>query len=214
MNNFKFTHNWFGDTHHIDTFTKPLNKEKELHILEIGSFEGRGTVYLANKLLSHPKSTLTCVDPWTSYTQDENSFSSYNKSQEEHKSNNPIPTWDFSNHKATWEHNVNESGFGQQIKAIQGFSHKILPILLADNKKYDLIFIDGNHTSAFVLTDAVMSFYLTKTQGVMIFDDYNWRPNLQDTFTPKLGVDSFINSFKDYLKEQELGTRKAVTKIK
>ena len=59
-----------------------------------------------------------------------------------------------------------------------------------------------------------MSFYLTKTQGVMIFDDYNWRPNLQDTFTPKLGVDSFINSFKDYLKEQELGTRKAVTKIK
>jgi len=214
MNNFKFTHDWFGEFNHIDAFIEPLNREKELHILEIGSFEGKGTTYFASKLLDHPKSTITCIDPWTSYTQDENSFNSYHKSKEKHKLNNPIPTWDFTTHKATWEHNINESGFKQQIKPIQGFSHEILPTLLTDNKKYDLIFVDGNHASAFVLTDAVMSFYLIKTGGIIIFDDYHWEPNYQETFTPKLGVDSFINSFKDYLEVLDGGRRKAVMKIK
>lgn len=40
------------------------------------------------------------------------------------------------------------------------------------SKEFDLIYIDGDHRSAAVLHDAVISYELVKTNGLMIFDDY------------------------------------------
>jgi hypothetical protein len=80
----------------------------------------------------------------------------------------------------------------------------------------DFIFIDGNHTAAFVLTDALMSWYTLKPGGIMVFDDYLWgAPDTKNssTTTPKLAVDSFISVFKDYLEVLFTGPRVAIKKL-
>src|SRR4051812_13759617 len=38
--------------------------ERECHLLEIGSFEGRSAVWMLENLVVHPLSTLTCIDGW------------------------------------------------------------------------------------------------------------------------------------------------------
>jgi predicted O-methyltransferase YrrM len=38
--------------------------EKEVQMLEVGSHEGRSAIWWTQNILQHPKSRLTCVDPW------------------------------------------------------------------------------------------------------------------------------------------------------
>jgi predicted O-methyltransferase YrrM len=205
MKNYKFTENWF-ESDDLNKFT-PKGTQKELHILEIGSFEGKSAVWFLENLLQNQNSSITCIDPWTSYSQTNDSFESYNSENTE---------WDFKNHKNTFLHNIKESGFENKVNIIQGFSHEILPELI-HKKKFDIIFIDGNHTAPFVITDAVFSWYMLKPDGLLIFDDYQWGKTknlVGTTLAPKLAIDSFVDCFSDYLEVIHKEWRLAVRKIK
>ena len=58
------------------------------------------------------------------------------------------------------------------------------------DKKYDFIYIDASHDKDWVLFDAVNSFSLLKTNGLMIFDDYGWGEC-------GVGIDSFLSSYQN-----------------
>lgn len=45
-------------------------KGNETHALEIGSFEGRSSCFFVQNILTHEKSTLTCVDPFVMGSED------------------------------------------------------------------------------------------------------------------------------------------------
>jgi len=81
--NYNFTANWFDS----DESQKkdlcnilPYKTNDEIHILEIGSYEGMSTVWFVENFLNNEKSTITCVDPWDDYSQDANSMGSYGSS--------------------------------------------------------------------------------------------------------------------------------------
>ncbi len=198
---YKYTENWF-QSNDLEKFIPKYTEEKRM--LEIGSFEGKSTVWFLENVLINNKSTITCVDPWTSYSQDTNSFNSYNKIENE---------WDFTNHIKTFIYNIYQSGCPEKVIINKGFSHKILPKLINDGEKYDIIFIDGNHTSPFVLSDCVMSWYLLNDNGIIIFDDYLWG-DINSTTAPKIAIDSFISCFKDYIEIIWSDYRLAIKKIK
>jgi predicted O-methyltransferase YrrM len=202
MINYKFTKDWFKSDDLVQFL--PLKTQEEIHILEIGSFEGKSTIWFLENILTNDKSTITCVDPWTSYTQDENSFDSYNKIDSE---------WNFEDNKNTFLYNIDLSGVSNKVIIEQGYSNEILPKFIVDKKRYDIIFIDGNHTSPFVITDGIMSWYLLKKGGLMIFDDYLWG-DCNSTLSPKLAVDSFVDCFKDYIEVVWSKYRLTIKKIK
>ena len=202
MINYKFTEDWFSADDLVQFL--PLKTQEEIHFLEIGSFEGKSTVWFLENILLNEKSTITCIDPWTTYSQNNNSFDSYNKVDSE---------WNFTDNKNIFLHNIYLSGFKNKVIIEQGFSNEILPKFILDKKKYDIIFIDGNHTSPFVITDGIMSWYLLKEGGLMIFDDYLWSDS-NSTLSPKLAVDSFINCFRDYIEVIWSEYRLVIKKIK
>jgi predicted O-methyltransferase YrrM len=61
---FDFTENanWFDGF--IPNFETHLKRFKDIpcHFLEIGSYEGRSAVWMLQNILTHPHSTLTCID--------------------------------------------------------------------------------------------------------------------------------------------------------
>lgn len=200
MKKYKFTEKWFSSKELTEIFNS--FPKKQINFLEIGSFEGESTVWFIENVLTNENSKITCIDPWTKYNQDNDSFNSYNKETTE---------WDFSNHKKTFLYNIKETGFEHKVSVIEGLSHEQLPILINNGEIYDVIYIDGNHTSAFVLTDAIMSWFLLKKGGMMIFDDYLWGHS-EKTSSPKIGIDSFIKSFQDYIDIKHNKYRLAITK--
>lgn len=189
---YKFTKNWFGSEEQIEDLKSILpDNNLEIHLLEIGSFEGRSSVWFLDNLLTNKKSTITCLDPWMDYSQDEKSLNSYDSEESQ---------WKFGTDKIidTFLYNIEASGFSDKVIVERGISTKILPKLLVNENKYDIIFIDGNHVAPFVLMDAVLSWDLLKVGGIMIFDDYLWMPERYKSLTPKIAVDSFIEVFEDY----------------
>lgn len=203
MKNYRYTQNWFSPRNWLELIK--LETGKDNHILEIGSFEGRSTIWFLENFLRNKNSSITCVDPWLNYSQTENSFQSYAMEQTE---------WKFKddNIKANFLHNIVEFGEANKVYVEQGFSHELLPQLMARPKRFDLILIDGNHTAPFVMTDAIFSWYLLKPGGYIIFDDYLWSLDKKPTLRPKISIDAFVEIFADYLVVMGEGNTRIIRK--
>jgi predicted O-methyltransferase YrrM len=205
MKNYKFTEEWF--TNDGLSVLNNLDPTKEIHILEIGCFEGKSTIWFLDNILQNDKSTITCVDPWTNFSQDNNSLNSYFKDNTE---------WLLSERKTKemFLHNINESTNANKVIVREGLSNKVLPFLITEGKMYDIIFIDGNHTAPYVMMDAIMSWELLNDNGIIIFDDYLWEMSRPTNLRPKESVDYFILTFSDYITELHSNYRKIIKKIK
>jgi predicted O-methyltransferase YrrM len=179
-----FTEHWFSGQ---STFKKYMyfDKFSELHFLEIGSFEGMSTICFLDEYLLNESSTITCVDPWLDYSLVDDGLSSYNREDS---------VWKFESKctKQIFDSNIQKTNRSNKVIIHKGFSHDILPQLIVNKKEYDFIYIDANHMSSFVLTDAIFSWYLLKVGGMLAFDDYAWE-------TVKLATDSFMKSFTNYI---------------
>lgn len=212
MKKYNFTQDWFN-SNDLEQFL-PIGIKDEIHILEIGSFEGKSTVWFIDNLLNNEKSTITCIDPWTSYNQKYDSLNSYDKNIVNKEFNDLTDGYIFSDEYETFLKNITETNKISQVNIMEGFSDVILPYLMSTQKKYDIIFIDGNHTAPYVLSDAVMSWKLLSVNGIMIFDDYLWELSKPETLRPKIAVDNFISNYADYLNVCWSDYRKAIKKIK
>ena len=212
MKNYKFTQNWFTDNDLVQFL--PLQTQEEIHILEIGSFEGKSTVWFIENLLNNKNSTISCIDPWVTYDQKNDSLNSYHKDISKKDLSNLTEGYIFSDEYETFVKNINETERSPQVNIMKGFSDVLLPNLISNKKKYDIIFIDGNHTAPYVLSDAIMSWKLLKVNGIMIFDDYLWELYKPETLRPKMAVDNFISNYTDYLEVIWTDYRMAIKKIK
>ena len=204
MKNYTFTENWFTDDG-LSTLNE-IEPNEEIHILEIGSFEGKSTIWFLENFLQNKNSTITCVDPWMDYSQDHDSLNSYFREENE---------WNLTERrtKEIFLHNIIESSSSNKVIIRQGFSDKILPSLITEQKMYDIIFIDGNHTAPYVMMDTIMSWTLLKKGGIIIFDDYTWGLDKPSTLRPKESVDYFMLTFADYVTELYSNYRKIIKKI-
>lgn len=101
----------------LDTFTdriplweKYLFKYKNLpnvNALEIGSFEGLSTVWQIENILSHPTSTITCID-----------------------------IFEGINYENTFDHNMLATGTPEKVIKMKGFSQDVLRTLKFNNYDY------------------------------------------------------------------------------
>jgi predicted O-methyltransferase YrrM len=204
---YQFTTDWFGNIELQNDLIKSIDLDptNEINILEIGSYEGRSTVWFIETYLHNINSTITCIDPWLDYSQDEKSLNSYNAVDAQ---------WKFGSLKIKeiFENNIHLSGKKDQVIIHHDLSTNILPKLLVEKKKYDVIFIDGNHVAPFVMMDAVLCWNLLNKNGIMIFDDYLWMPNLDKKLRPQMAIDYFIEVFADYCKVKLNNYRKVIIK--
>ncbi len=92
-----------------------------------------------------------------------------------------------------FDHNLRVSAQASRVIKLKGPSEALLPTLIPDT--YEIVFIDGDHRSCNVLTDAVASWPLLKNGGILIFDDFRWHPELPVTERPQLAIELFLAAF-------------------
>ncbi|HEY9749790.1 MAG TPA: class I SAM-dependent methyltransferase [Allocoleopsis sp.] len=174
---YTFTSDWFSFNIPIwQIHLQPFVGQPNLTCLEIGSWEGRSTCWLLENVLTHPSANITCVDTFEGSFEHQAYDPDYIKSLEDR--------FDF---------NIQRSGASEKVKKIVGSSHQVLKSLPLNT--YDFIYIDGSHLACDVLIDAVLSWPLVKVQGLLVFDDYDFKfPNNPNQNT-QIGIDAFINSF-------------------
>jgi predicted O-methyltransferase YrrM len=151
--------------------TKPMN------IIEVGCFEGFGTLKLNKLLCQNNLSKITCVDPFDDV---------YVKGNTEFSDIDPIFVGQYD------KFITNTLEIKDSIIIKKGYSDDILSSL--PSKEYDFIYIDGDHSENAVYKDGVNAIRLIKNGGIILFDDYYWVHKSQVT---KNGIEKFIQEFNN-----------------
>jgi predicted O-methyltransferase YrrM len=156
-----------------------IYKEKPsavMNIIEIGSFEGYGTLKLHELFCQHKDSRITVIDPFDDC---------YVKGNEEFANIDPIFVGQYPKFLKNTER-IKDS-----LIIHKDYSGNVLSGL---TKIYDFIYIDGDHSEKGVYEDGVNAFKITKSDGIILFDDYNWEHKTQVT---KNGIEKFISEYQD-----------------
>jgi predicted O-methyltransferase YrrM len=165
-----FTSDWFS--RHIPVWQRLLShlEGAPAQVLEIGSYEGRSTVWLCDNILTHPDTGITCIDLFDGDGTDR------------YQAPDQIAL------KQRFEANTREHR--QKITMIHGASGEVLRTFQR-TEQFDAIYIDGSHKSWHVLEDAVLSFPLLKKGGIMLFDDYEGGDTSSLEY-PHQAIDAFV----------------------
>lgn len=147
----EFTTSWFRP--HIPVWSGVLptlfSKEAKIEILEIGSWEGMSTVFLAQEF-SH--ANLTSVDTWGG--------------SDEHDS------IDMTLIEKRFDKNVKM--YERRVQKVKSTSQAYFS-RLSDEELFDIIYVDGSHHLRHVIIDAFEGFAHLRAGGILIFDDYLWQ---------------------------------------
>lgn len=122
-----------------------LMGKPNLNMLEIGSYEGRSTLWWLNNLLTDSSSRITCIDNWDKRAEFEKRF----------------------------DRNVAASGHSCKVRKIKQPSWSGLKIL-HPTEMFDVVYVDGSHEAKDVMLDGLTCLEHLKPGGFMIFDDYAW----------------------------------------
>ena len=160
QNNFIYTNNWFNRNIDISMkLLKAIFNNKKVNILEIGSHEGRSTVWMLENLCDKEGSTFTSIDPYL--TGDETS---------------PVTSQTYQN----FRHNTSICKNREKLNQYVSLSQDILPKLIKEEKLYDIIYVDGSHKQEDVLFDLNHSDQLLRKGGVILMDDVGFDWNKSD----------------------------------
>jgi predicted O-methyltransferase YrrM len=99
----------------------------------------------------------------------------------------------------------------KKLIKLTGYSYFHLSSLITQKKEFDLIYIDGSHKAKDVITDACLSWYLLKLNGILIFDDYLLQNN---DVNAKIAIDLFVDMFKANIKYLYIGDQFIIQKIR
>lgn len=183
----EFTTDWFTESFNAWSLFLPHLKPESY--LEVGCFEGRSMCTVLSAVRTVKRAV--AIDPWENYPQ--------------------LPSLDMATVEKRFDKNVREAlaardGGGEPVSfhKYKATSLKTLAGMLLDwrQEKFDLVYIDGSHMPEAVLMDMMLAFRLLNTGGVMVVDDYLWRPDpkqygdLMDT--PRLAVDAFSHVMSRY----------------
>jgi len=133
------------------TFARIFNRADPVDVLEIGSWEGRSTLFL---LTYFTKGHLTAVDTWAAHTE------GY-----EYKA-----TSDSLDIEARFDSNV--APCAARLTKRKGSSLNVLPQLLGEQQEFDVIYVDGSHFADDILADGITAWRMLKQGGILIFDDF------------------------------------------
>jgi len=170
----EFSSDWFSYNikYLVRIFYRYNLIDKDLRMLEIGSYEGRSTIFFLNVL---KKSKIQCVDLF--------------------EPGEELKNKDFGKLYENFIKNI--SPYKDRVNVFKGISDDFFKQNKL-NQVYDLIYIDGNHSYNYVLRDAENSFKALKKGGIMIFDDFLWQHYNQINENPIGAIKEFIanNFFK------------------
>ena len=146
------------------------NIENVRDILEIGSYEGRSAIFFLKKFSD---SNITCIDTWAGSDEHTNiNFELIEK-------NFDLNTSFYQSNNILFKHKMTSNDFFKK-----------------NHKYFDLIYVDGDHTSNQVKIDLINSWNALKNGGFLVLDDYMWWFYKDLKKNPSTPINNFIKENK------------------
>ena len=167
----RFDLDWFSQ--HIPTWVQHLShlRGTPCQLLEVGSFEGRSAIWLAENLMSHPGSRLTCIDAGIGVGH----------TAQLHR----------------LQANLASLKNRDQVQLRIGSSIQILPTL---SGPLDAIYIDGSHLGGDAIRDLCNAWPMLAAGGVLLIDDYRYEEQgIPPHAWAGPAIDYFLSLYQDQI---------------
>ena len=102
----------------------------------------------------------------------------------------------FANAEAEAAFDQNTAPFADRLEKLPGTSVDVLLKLTAHGRRFDLMYIDGDHQFDAVMMDTILSWPLLRVGGFLIWDDYLWSHPDVPNLTPKAAIDAWLATRK------------------
>jgi predicted O-methyltransferase YrrM len=186
---YEFTHDWF--TSNADSWRKHVvpRLPRPFRWLEIGSCEGRSACWMLDEVMQSGDK-ITCVDVWPTSGDD-------------------VQVPSYLDSEARFDRNV--AGRAEKVRS-QSFD--FLVQALAEQRRFDGIYVDGDHEAKVAIEDIMLSWRLLNVGGVMVIDDYEWPmpEGNRHLLPPKPAVDAFLAIYGSRLEVLHKAWQVIVTK--
>lgn len=172
--------NWFGHyaNRYFGQHLAPMAGRPGLRFLQIGAFTGDATIWMLDNILTGNYSRLVDVDTWEG------------SDEPEHE------PFNFTDVETVYDQRTSPYIKTGRLTKYKGTSLDYLQEAAAG---FDFIYIDGSHTAADVLTDAVLAYPLLKLGGLLAFDDYLWQSGKGRLHDPGPAIDVIADLYSDRL---------------
>jgi len=197
MTEYKFTKDWFNWAPEVWKQLIPLLPARR-KFLEIGSFEGRSTVWIVENMMEDG-GEVYCIDTWEG--GEEHGAENMSEVEKRFRHNRKLLMDKYEDRHISTEK-------GTSLKCLAGW----LTPSVVSNEVFDFIYIDGSHVAKDVLTDACMAWPLLKPEGLMVFDDYMWGNPRDALHRPKIAIDAFTTIFGETAEIIHVGYQLVVRK--
>ena len=191
MEKYLYTQNWFLVSElkkQLNKLNKFMDRTNDIHILEIGSYEGLSSVFFADNFLEREMSSLTCVDPFLRI------------------SNNDHADYLQNNQEKNFDINITRCDNSEKIKVFKITSDDFFE---NNRKKYNLIYIDGCHEPEFISRDIENGFKCLEENGIMWMNDYG-----KTIITVKKAMNKFLIKHRGEYETIHQGYQLAIQKNK
>lgn len=178
----EFTHDW--TSMHFPRWREALKGlvgRDHAHVLELGAYEGRATVWLLENVFTAPTTRYVAVDTFRGGSDHDGMGIDFKavrerflKNTEPHKFKVQLlemPTWEA----------------GRKL----------------ESDYFDFVYVDASHTAADTLADCVLAHRVMRIGGRCICDDYEWPGRPGDG--PKQGIDAFLAGFRQRIRVTHVG---------
>jgi predicted O-methyltransferase YrrM len=165
---------WFSRVKpNFEEYLASYRGKDNLLFLQIGAYTGDASEWLCREILTSRSSILVDVDTWQG------------SDEEVHKEIN------FNEVEAHYDERMKP-----YPRVIKCKARSVDYLLAAEKESFDFIYVDGDHTSAAVIEDAILGWRALKPGGIMVFDDYRWsHPEKDERYWPMPAVDFFVNYY-------------------
>jgi predicted O-methyltransferase YrrM len=178
-----FSEDWFTDNIRDWAKYKPLlGGRPDTKCLEIGAFEGRSTLWIAEYLCNGLNSTVDTIDTF--------------EGSAEHQSHPHLKTL-----LSVFQSNLKTHIDSGRVVPHQGKSKDVLvrlniEFLEGKRGQYSFVYIDGAHEAKNVAEDFMLSWDLLAKGGILAFDDYTWDAGTgRHRDNPRLAIDFFLEAY-------------------
>lgn len=189
---YEYTKAWFFESEIKDRIFHCVDPTSEMHILEIGCFEGLSACFFSDNFLGHSQSTLICVDPF---------YTSGSKEAVQHCITSQYI--DDQVH-ARFIHNTDKSKNASKITFHNITSDEFFK---TNDKTFNFIYVDGCHSLEYIWRDLTNSFECLENGGILWMDDYRSSRETQMT------MNRFLECINGRYKLINAGYQLAIKKI-
>ena len=95
---------------------------------------------------------------------------------------------------------------------MKGRASTMLDTLAQDKSRFDIVYIDADHSRSAVLADSVMAWPLLRTGGLLIWDDLKFHLEWEASERPADAIKMFCAMFGDSFRELHRGRQLFVKK--